>query len=144
MTLMCVSCNKAPSLLKCVTQCVFLQVLWFDTTQTHKQTQHTRESVHWHTHINIYLHHLLCAHGSCLFYIDIKNLLSTMPFLFKNYSLVEVIYLLTRCYKTRFFLWNTNNTDRNGVNKQKKKTHTHTHTKHSEKYNTGKDVCMKI
>ena len=29
---------------------------------------------------------------------------------------------MIRCYKTRFFLWNTNNTDRNGVNKQN--THT--------------------
>ena len=65
-----------------------------------------------------------------------------MSFLFKNYSLVEVIYLLIRCYKTRFFLRNTNNTDRNGVNKQNTHTHTHTHThahtKHSEKGNTGK------
>ena len=46
-------------------------------------------------------------------------------FPFKNYSLVEVIYLLSRCNKTKFFLWNTNNTDRNDVNKQK-----NTHTKH--------------
>ena len=38
------------------------------------------------------------------------------------------------CYKTKFFLWNTNNTDRNSVNKQ----NTHTHTKHSEKDNIGK------
>ena len=55
-----------------------------------------------------------------------------MPLLFKNYSLVEVAYLFIRCNKTRFFLWNTNNTDRNGVNKQK------THTKHLENDNTGK------
>ena len=39
--------------------------------------------------------------------------------------------MLIGCYKTSFFLWSTNNTDRNGVNKQ-------THTKHSEKGNTGK------
>ena len=42
---------------------------------------------------------------------------------------------------TRFFLSNTNNADRNGVNKQNTHTHTHTHTpntKHSEKGNTGK------
>ena len=32
-------------------------------------------------------------------------------------------------------LWNTNNSDRNGVNKQE--THTDIHTKHSEKGNTG-------
>ena len=41
-----------------------------------------------------------------------------MSFLFKNYSIVKVIYLLISCYKTRFFMWNANNIDRNGVNKQ--------------------------
>ena len=56
-----------------------------------------------------------------------------MSFLLKNYSLVKVIYLLIKCYKTRFFLSNTNNTNRNGVNKQNTHTHTHTHTKYSEK-----------
>ena len=49
-----------------------------------------------------------------------------MSFLLKNYSHVKVIYLLIRCCKARFSLWNTNNTDRNDVNKQN--THTHTHT----------------
>ena len=53
-------------------------------------------------------------------------------FLFKDYLLVEVIYMLIGCNKTKFFLWNTNNTDRNDVNKQ------NTHTNHSEKHNTGK------
>ena len=57
-----------------------------------------------------------------------------MSFLLKNYSLVESVYLFIRCNKTRFFLQNTNNTDRNGVNKQ----NTHTHTKHSKKDNIGK------
>ena len=46
-----------------------------------------------------------------------------------------------------FVLWNTNNTDRNDVNKQNTHTHahthahthTHTHTKRSEKDSTGKD-----
>ena len=51
-----------------------------------------------------------------------------MSFLFKNYSLVKVMYLLIRCNKTRFFLGNTNNTNRNGVNKQNTHTHIHTHT----------------
>ena len=58
-----------------------------------------------------------------------------MSFLIKNYSLVEVAYLFIRCKKTKFFLWNTNNTDRNGVNKQ----NSHIHTKHLEKDNTGKE-----
>ena len=49
-----------------------------------------------------------------------------MSLLFKNYSLLKFIYLLIRCSKTRFFLWNTNITDLNGVNKQNAHTHTHT------------------
>ena len=53
-----------------------------------------------------------------------------MSFFSKNYSLVKVIYLLVRCYKTRLFLRNTNNTDRSGVNKQHTDTHTpNTHRK---------------
>ena len=55
-----------------------------------------------------------------------------MSFLLKNYSLVEVAYLFIKCNKTKFLPWNTNNTDRNGVNKQK------THIKHLEKNNIGK------
>ena len=55
-----------------------------------------------------------------------------MSLLFKNYSLIKVIYLLIRCYKTMFFLRSTNNADRNGINKQ------NTHTKHSEKDKNGK------
>ena len=51
-----------------------------------------------------------------------------MSFLFKSCSLVKVIYLLVRFCKTCFFLWNLNNTDRNGVNKQITHTHTETHT----------------
>ena len=66
-------------------------------------------------------------------------------FFFFNYSLAKVIYVFIRCHKARFFLRNTNNTDRNGVNKQnrhtdteththiRKHTHTHTHIKDSEK-----------
>ena len=45
-----------------------------------------------------------------------------MCFCFKNYLLVEVTCLLFRCNETKFFLWNPNNTDRNGVNKQNKQT----------------------
>ena len=55
-----------------------------------------------------------------------------MSFLFKNYSILAVAYLFIRCNKTKFFLWNINNTDKNGENEQK------THTKRLEKDNTGK------
>ena len=42
-----------------------------------------------------------------------------MSLLFKNYSLVEVIYLLIRLLiKTKSFLRNTKNTDTNGVIEQ--------------------------
>ena len=59
-----------------------------------------------------------------------------MYFLLKNQSLVESVYLFIRCNKTRFFLRKTNNTDRNGINKQ------NTHTKHLEKDNTGKITLL--
>ena len=37
--------------------------------QTHKHRQHTRGQGDWNTHINIYLHHLLRAQSSYLYYI---------------------------------------------------------------------------
>ena len=65
-----------------------------------------------------------------------------MSFLFKNYSLVKVIHLLIKCCKTSFFLWKTNNADRNGVNKQS--THTHTHqTPNTQRKTTLERVSMK-
>ena len=49
-----------------------------------------------------------------------------MSLLFKTYSLAEVISLLFRLDKTKFFLWNKKD-DRNGVNEQ------NIHTSHAEK-----------
>ena len=69
-TLMCVLLNKASSLLRSDTWCGFLLVLWFDITHRHKDTQHTQGPVDWHTHTNIYLHHLLCAHSSHLYCVE--------------------------------------------------------------------------
>ena len=40
-------------------------------TQTH--TRHTQGPVDWHTHINTYLHHLLCAYSSYLYYTEWLN-----------------------------------------------------------------------
>ena len=57
-----------------------------------------------------------------------------MSLLFKNYSLVEIKYLLIRFSKTKFFPQNIKNTDRNGVNK----LNTQVPTKQAEKDNTGK------
>ena len=62
-----------------------------------------------------------------------------MCFLFKHNSLVKVTYLLIRYYKTRFFT-NTNNTDRNGANKQ----NTYTLQTLRERYHWKGLVSMKI
>ena len=136
---MCVLYNKASSSLR--SDSYYLgQTHLISHIKTQKHTQHTQGPLDWHTHINTYLHHLLFVHSSYLYYIkwlsekfiDNKNLLSAMSFLFKN-SLVNVIYLLIRGYKTRFVLWNTNNTDRNSVNKQNTHALTHTHTANTRK-----------
>ena len=113
-------------------------VLWFDFTHTHIHTNihNTLRPINWHTYIKMHLHHLPCVHSSCLYHTLNNSLISKvyfpMSFLFKNYSLVEVVYFHIRCNKTKFFLWNTNNTDKNDANKK------NTHTKHLEKDNTGK------
>ena len=45
-------------------------LIWYHNTNTYKHTQYTQGPVDWNTHINIYLHHLLCAHSSYLYYIE--------------------------------------------------------------------------
>ena len=51
------------------TQCFFAGTLiWYHTHNTHTKTQHTQGSVGWYIHINKYLHQLLCAHSSYLYY----------------------------------------------------------------------------
>ena len=103
--------------------------------------RHTVGPTVWHNHINMHQHHLPSAHSSYLYYTefftDVKNLLSTMSFLYKNYSRVEVIYQLIICNKTKLFLWNANNTDKNGVNKQ------NIYTTNTQRKNLGRDegVC---
>ena len=47
-----------------------------------------------------------------------------MSLLSKNYSLAEIIYMLIRFNKSKFFPSNTYNADGNGVNTQN--THPHT------------------
>ena len=59
-----------------------------------RNTQHTQGEVDWHTHINMYLHNLLCAHSSYLYYIKwLKNnyfpqclFFSKMIHLWKSYT----------------------------------------------------------
>ena len=57
---------------------------------------------------------------------------------FKKFSLVEVIYLLIRCSKTKFFLRNTNNTDETHTpNTQRKITVERVSRKVSTSYSTS-------
>ena len=60
-----------------------------------------------------------------------------MSFRFKKYSLAKVIWLLDAI---KLGSWNTNNIDRNSVNKQNTHSHAHTrtHMKHLEKDNAWK------
>ena len=58
-----------------------------------------------------------------------------MSLLFKNCLLVEVIYLLIRFNKTRSFLLNAKNTDRNSANEQNEHHTPHTYTQ--------RDKCRK-
>ena len=49
----------------------FCPSIWYHihtNTHPHKHTQHTQGPLDWHTHINIYLPHLLRAHSSYLYY----------------------------------------------------------------------------
>ena len=46
---------------------------WYPDLISHKRTQHTQRPVYQHTHINIYLHYLLCAQSRCLYYIKWLN-----------------------------------------------------------------------
>ena len=76
---------------------------------TYYYYHYSKGPVDLRTRINIYLHHLWCAHSSYLYYIQWiihwyhNKLLSTMSLLSNNYSLKMVLYLLIRCYKTRLF-----------------------------------------
>ena len=72
-----------------------------------------------------------------------------MSLFFKTYSLAEVISLLFRLDKTKFFLWNKKD-DRNGVNEQnihtshaEKNTHTH-HTQRKTHTHTSQLVVNDI
>ena len=72
-------------------------------THTHTDTQHTQVPVDWHTHINISLHHLLCAHSSylyCIEWIIYWHPKCTFHNIFSFQKLFTCkSHLLIRCYK---------------------------------------------
>ena len=101
-------------------------LIWY---HTHKQAQHNWGPVDQHTHVNIYLHQLLRAHSNYLYYTE-WIIHWHQKFTFHNvFSFQRLFTCQSHIYwLTRFFLWNANNNDRNGVNKQNTHTNTHTHT----------------
>ena len=133
---MCVLCNKVSGLLRWYSDVAITH------TNTKAHTAHSGASRLTHPYKYIFTPPVICS--SYFYYIKwnhslISKIYFPVSFLFKNYSLVKVIYLLIRCYKTGFFLWNTDNTDRNGVNKQ----NTCTNQTLRERYRKGL-VSMKI
>ena len=105
----------------CNTWSGFVLVHWFDITHTNRHIGQQNNK-----HIKIYINTTCCVPAAAICitlneeFSDIKNLIYRGPqcLFIKNYWLAEVTYLLIRFNKTNFFPWNTNNTERYGVNKQ--------------------------
>ena len=90
--------------------------------------------VDWYTHINIYLHHLLCVHKSYLYYAE-WTIHWYQKFTFHYAFSVQNLFASKShiCWLDAIILGSyceTNNTVRNSVNKTKQ---TYTYTKHSER-----------
>ena len=125
-----------------------LLALWFDITHTNKYTHNTNRD-NRPTHKYILTAPVMCSQQLSLLHWINRSLILKIYFyyifiiyfvislLFKNQSLAEVAYLLIKFSKTKSFLWNTKNTDRNHVNEQK--TRTRPHTIHLEKNNIRND-----
>ena len=111
-------------------------LIWY-YMHKHRHTAHSGTSRLTHACKYIFTPLLMCSLQLSLLHWMNNSLISKIDFrqcLFCSKIIhLQKLYLLIRCYKIRFFLWNTNNTDRNGANKQNK----HTHKQHSEKDNTG-------
>ena len=94
----------------------FLVVLWFDISHTQKHTAHTGANRLTHPYKYISTPSVMRSQQLCVFH-RMNNFLiqkftlqnSTMPLLFKNYSLVEVTYLSNFlelfCFELTKFGW---------------------------------------
>ena len=133
----------------------FLLVLWFDITHTNNKHTHIQRHTApseanrlTHPYKFIFASLVMCSQQLSLLHWINNSLISKIYiaqclFFSKYNSLVKVIYLLIRCYKTRFFLWNKNSTDIIGINKQN--IHTpHTHQTLRERLHWKGFVSMKI
>ena len=96
-------------------------------THTRQDTQHTPGAsslTHPYKYILLFTR---CAHSSYFYYTEWVIHWYQKSTFHNDFSFQILFihllkpYLLIRCCNTRFFWWNTNNTDRNGVNKQNMK-----------------------
>ena len=105
-------------------------LIWYHTHKhTHKDTQHTQGPVHIPIQTNI----CTSCYQLSLFHWMKNSVISKIYFpqcLFCSRIIhLQKSYLLIRRYNNTFFLWNTNNTDTNGANKQ----NTHIHTPNTQR-----------
>ena len=109
-------------------------LIWY-----HTQTQYTQGPADWHTHINVYLHHLLCAQKSYFYHIKWLNkwLYKCTIQWYQKFTFHNVLSFQKVFTCKLFICWlnaMTNNTARNGASKQ----NTHTHNTHTHTYQTIK------
>ena len=111
-----------------------LMIWYYGSTRVEPWYLSTRRTLSWHTY---YTPPVMCSQQLYVLYRIDNPQVSKFYFplciwFLKNYSLVEFMYLLIRFYKRKFFPWNTNNTDGNGINKA------NTRTPNTQKNNFGK------
>ena len=100
------------------------RMTWFLLVLKHRQTHTGYTRTNRLTHKYILIPPVLCTQQLPILHwmkkwckkFTLRE--SIVPPLFKKYSLVEDIYLPIRFRKTKSFLWNTKNTERNGVYEQ--------------------------
>ena len=119
-------------------------IMWFFAetliSHSHKDTAHSGASRVTHPYKYIFSLPVVCSQQLSLLYWMNDSLISKIYFLqclFFSKIFTCQSHLLIRCYKARIFLWSTNNTDRNGVNKQ------NTHTPNTQRKGTLARVSMK-
>ena len=112
-------------------------LIWYHT-QKNNDTQHTQGPLDRHNLINLYLHHLLCAHSSYIYYNEwIIHWYQKFTFFCKVFSFQKLFTCKSHvCWldaiklgscETQIILIEMVETNS-----------THTHNKHSHKDNTGK------
>ena len=114
-------------------------MVFADITPTHKYIENARTNRLRRKYKYILTSPVMCTH-QLMHTLKMNNLLIqkfilqrfTTSFLLKNYSLLKFIYLLIIFNNIKSFMWNTKNTDRNGLNEQ------NTHTTYREKHNFRK------